>query len=336
MKNNDYKIGKQLALSGKYEDAMPFLKNAASAGCLDAINDLGVVFERLGDYQGAVDCYKMAALSNNLTAISNLGYMLQYGLGVEKDYNLAKQCFEAAISLGDTFAYFRLYEIYAYGQGVDVDANLAIELLIEGAEMEEKKGFPSTICLSTLGRIYATGNGVRKSIKKAVSYLKLAAEHGDEDAKYALASMELKGEIKTKNGVDPLSTIVELACDLLHDESLCLLADIYAADETNKNSKVHAGHILCLGADKQKPNCLLKIVELCLEGKAKDYGFTDSETTIHGILDYLTSIDGFECKYSVLMDKYNALKAKYTNVYDWEYLETLPDYKSAISRHFVC
>ncbi|MDA7576441.1 tetratricopeptide repeat protein [Candidatus Pelagibacter sp.] len=62
-----------------------------------AYNNLGVIFENLGDYQRAMGCYKKAIVNNPkyIDALNNLGALFQRS----KNYQKAKECYERMIEI---------------------------------------------------------------------------------------------------------------------------------------------------------------------------------------------------------------------------------------------
>ena len=67
-----------------------------------ACNNLGVICEKLGDYQRAMGCYKKAIRNNPkyIDALNNLGALFQNS----KNYQKAKECYEKVIEINPEYA----------------------------------------------------------------------------------------------------------------------------------------------------------------------------------------------------------------------------------------
>ena len=163
---------------------------ASSLGKTLATVELGYFYERgMGtakDIQAALRCYNEAAKEGNSKAKYRLGLLYEIGKDVPQDYVRAADFYRNAISKDEMIlknkpsilnaekphykAFGALGRLHYYGNGVKKDLNLAIELLEKSAELD------SLNAINLLAYIYENQKDGRYDIKKAIIYLKKAAE----------------------------------------------------------------------------------------------------------------------------------------------------------------
>lgn len=163
---------------------------ASSLGKTLAKVELGFFYEQgIGtakDIQAALRCYNEAAKEGNSKAKYKLGLLYERGKDVPKDYERAADFYRSAISKDEMIlknkpsilnaekpyykAFGALGRLHYHGNGVKKDLNLAIELLEKSAELDSL----NAICL--LAYIYENRKDGHYDIKKAIFYLKKAAE----------------------------------------------------------------------------------------------------------------------------------------------------------------
>ncbi|MBU5439771.1 SEL1-like repeat protein [Tissierella sp. MSJ-40] len=123
-----------------------------------------------------------------------LGWMLQNGIGTEKDIGVAKQYYEKSAKLGNTFACYSLAKlILAEENPVEGEVKKAIEYLKQASTSGNQ------FAQYSLGKLYLDGEYVDKDTLKAVELFKLSSEQGNEYASYQLGKLYLKGEDITKD-----------------------------------------------------------------------------------------------------------------------------------------
>ena len=225
----------KLAKQGKYKEAANILCEAAESGDVLAINDLGVIFEKMKDYDNAFKCYTEIMIRGYGIGYRNLGNLYMYGNGARQDSSIAIRLFEIAGEKGNADCYYKLFKIFTEGLGgVKSDENRAVEYLKKGAKLEHNSPDEEG-CTVTLQYLYETGSIVKKDIKKcfltnlngykfgksateynlALCYLfgkgtkpnvekgmelmKQSAEHHYFDAYYRLARLAFEGEIIPRN-----------------------------------------------------------------------------------------------------------------------------------------
>ena len=333
MKDINYEIGMAYARAGEPNAAAEFLEQSIKDGNLTANNDLGVLYEINHEYDKAAEYYQAAGCSGNAAAILNLGNLYENGLGVEKDYAKAKGYYLTAAKLGHTNAHVKLAKLYRYGLGVDVDINKVVFYLKKGLKIERRHRYLNTYCVCAIAWHYFTGEGVKKNIKKAIKYWRIASRDGNKNAAFNLALAYLHGD-GVKQDIDhALNGLIRLACRGNYKDAICTLAEIFDTDEHGMKNTLLAGHFLLRGADKREVSCLLRIAEISLDEKWQDYGWSKSFGDV-AVLDFLKEVNGKEKQYEDEIEFYKELKEKYINNIDWAYLETLPD--SVNSDEEVC
>jgi len=125
-----------------------------------------------------------------------LGWMLQNGIGVEKNFIRAKEYFKKSASMGNAFAKFAFAKLILKEEHPHTDElREAVEYLkslidLEDAELVKMKD----IAAYTLGKLYLEGSAVTKDIHLALSYLKISAEEGNQYAQFILGKIYLLGK----------------------------------------------------------------------------------------------------------------------------------------------
>ena len=89
-----FEIGEITRGDDNLDFAKFFYREAAEKGDADAQNNLGVIYERTGDYEKSLFWYKQAADNGSVTALVNLGKMYQYGRGSKVDANKASKLYQ--------------------------------------------------------------------------------------------------------------------------------------------------------------------------------------------------------------------------------------------------
>ncbi len=132
-------LGRVLIAQNRYDDAAPYLHDAAYAGERLAATNLGFMYDRgLGveaNVGESVRFTRMGAELGERHAMTTLGTFLESGTGVEVDYNEAFEWYSRAADLGDPRGMFYLGRLYARGSGdVVQDHVLAVTLFIRASE----------------------------------------------------------------------------------------------------------------------------------------------------------------------------------------------------------
>lgn len=178
-------LGRDLANERKYEDAVKFFSEAVKYGHKSAINDLGVVYERIRDIKNAIFYYYMGTLENIRISYSNLGNILKSIAKSDNEYKRAIAQFIKGINKYDCpSCYYMLGKMYEEGLGVERDLNKAFEIWHEGYL---KNPNTDTQCCFQIGYAYEYGRGVEINRKLSLEYYEKSANNGDEQAMYNAA-----------------------------------------------------------------------------------------------------------------------------------------------------
>lgn len=118
-----------------------------------------------------------------------LGWMLQNGIGTEKDMQRAKEYFQKSAKLGNTFACYSLAKIVLAEENPSAkDLKTAIGYLKTTSDSGNQ------FAQYALGKLYLMGEDVPKEIEKAIKYLTDSAEQGNQFAQYQLGKLYLMGK----------------------------------------------------------------------------------------------------------------------------------------------
>lgn len=218
-----YDVGMDYAYKGEYEKSIEVLSTLE--GNVDALNNIGVNYEKLGQYQKAYEYYLKANTPwslNNLLGLYNNG---KIPMNID---DFKKQC-EQLIKMGDYHGYIYLSDAYVGGhKGLPINHQLALKYAKEGfnaypntpyvvfhlawclseyAKNEEDKKESHRLYGSILndeddedGTVYLTarnnyalqcldGYGCEQDISKAIYWFKKAFEGGYIDAAKNLAKI---------------------------------------------------------------------------------------------------------------------------------------------------
>lgn len=312
-------IGVELANEEKYSEAMYLLEKAASKGDVGAVNDMGVICERNGDYAKAMEFYQRAALFGSEVAIHNVANLYETGKGLDADYALAMFLYRRAANLKCSHAFYKIATFYQYGKSVEKNEEKAFEWAMKGAKLELKKKAESA-CLITVGYYYENGIGVKKNYRRALKYYSLAAERGSAVGKFNAALIHLykkNNQRHTKIGLDLLlesskqnypDSFAELA--ILYQEGKKIAKDVEIAD-----------YWLTKGMQHNSWRALLVYSEMCLSGENID-GEKNPESAAHALAVFLTEAGEYQADYQ---DQYNDLKNIYADEINWDDLEKHPE-----------
>ena len=323
MKDIDYELGTEFARTGDYRKAIDHLLRSAERLNFDAINDLGVIYERKKKYKDAYTYYVMAATGGRKTALFNLGNAYENGYGTDVDKNAALIYYRLSAEKGYALAYKKIAKFYTYGLGVEKDLKKALEYIKKGIKIEKKGKFEDTDCLDILAYHYENGLGVKKNYKKALKLWRLSAKHGNYYSTLCIAYSYLNGEGVKKNVQLAVTILIRLLAKE-YKPAYYTLFTAYEKDEYGIKDLKQAGKILIDGADKGNENCLLRLAELCLEGKEKEYDLNPiKQCTEKALVHFWSIVKGKEEEYKDEIEQYNKIKEKFKDEIDWESVENL-------------
>lgn len=244
----EYKKANQLIHSKNpdYENARKLLEKDAAKGNVLAVYELGNIF-KFGrgceiDLKEAEKFYKRAyEMFEELVCdpqyhkyegyiYYRMGKQQNQGLGVQKNYDLAKDYFEEAGN--NSYAKYSLGNMYFYGQGMDIDYVKALEYYEEAVKIKPDNAY----ALYKLAEMYEKGSGTEKDEKKAKGnyekafqiFEKMEKKQGDDNTKYRLGMMLLKGK-GVDIDIEKATKYLEEAANVGNTHAQYQLAKIYIA-----------------------------------------------------------------------------------------------------------
>lgn len=172
---------------GDYYQALRFWQAAAEAGDPQAMNNLGVLYDKgLGvepDVGRALHWYAKSADAGHPSGMCNFGRMLEQGRGVPPDAAEAARWFDLAARRGQPEAQYNLGMLYEQGHGVQKDDAAAAAWYSRAAAANQPDA------LARLGHFYRVGRVVKADIPSATLLLYGAAMQGNTAAMNELESM---------------------------------------------------------------------------------------------------------------------------------------------------
>lgn len=160
----------------------------------DSQYDLGMKYERAGNYAEAAKYFRQAADQGDTDVQYSLGRMYAEGFDVPKDaaeaekwYRKAAEGYRKAAEQGDAAAQTNLGWMYQEGLGVAKNDAEAVKWYRKAAEQGD------AAAQNNLGWMYQRGLGVPTDYVEAVKWYKEAAEQGNVTAQYRLGYMYANG-----------------------------------------------------------------------------------------------------------------------------------------------
>ncbi|WP_298945714.1 tetratricopeptide repeat protein [uncultured Campylobacter sp.] len=181
LSNEDYDKFIALDDSGKYKEALAFIKPKADGGDARAVTLVGYLYEvRMSNIGEGVKWYKKAMGLNDSLAHSNMA-RIYYRM---TDYKLAAQTLEKASKLGDTGADAMLGNMYLNGIHFKKDYKKALVYIQKGVADDDPQA------LTDLAICYENSYGVARNMDKAIEFYKRGAAQGNKYAKRALERLQ--------------------------------------------------------------------------------------------------------------------------------------------------
>jgi uncharacterized protein len=161
--------------------SLPLVQKAATAGDIDAMNNLGVRYQNgqgvAQNYDKAREWLQKAAEAGNADAMNNLGELYYYGRGVARDYTQARAWYEKAAAADNANAMYSLGWMYEKGSGV------IIRDYTQASNWYQKAAAAgNTEAMYNLGVLYQNGQGIAQNYDQAREWLQKAADAGNPDA----------------------------------------------------------------------------------------------------------------------------------------------------------
>ena len=181
LSNEDYDKFIALDDSGKYKEALAFIKPKADGGDARAVTLVGYLYEvRMSNIGEGVKWYKKAMGLNDSLAHSNMA-RIYYRM---TDYKLAAQTLEKASKLGDTGADAMLGNMYLNGIHFKKGYKKALVYIQKAVADDDPQA------LTDLAICYENSYGVAWDMNKAIEFYKRGAAQGNEYAKRALERLQ--------------------------------------------------------------------------------------------------------------------------------------------------
>ena len=201
--------------SSKPAEAIYFVKQAASAGDVAAMVQLGSIYEtgKLGVTENpkqAFNYFKEASELGNPFGDYHLARCYDLGIGVSANEVQSTRLYRKAAFGGVVDANSIMAKRYFEGKGLEADPIAAIGWLTRGAQNG------SAEAMVVLGERYAKGDTLKQDINRAGQLFSQAAKMGNPTGTYKLGMMFLNG---TGTKSDPVRAYVLLSGAPTHPEA---------------------------------------------------------------------------------------------------------------------
>ena len=159
------------------KNACKRLVNSDSLASVEQCNEkicynIGVVYERIENYQQAFKHYKKACELNNKFSCHNLSNLYDQGLGVKQDFAKTFKLAKKACDLNLMVACYNVGVLYVKGKSVRQDFVNAKKYFEKACNANE------AMACNNLGVLYANGQGVKQNKSTAKKYYGKACDLG--------------------------------------------------------------------------------------------------------------------------------------------------------------
>jgi len=175
--------------------AIEWQLKSALQGYMPALEHLGGIFLKSGDFNTARTLFEPVAKQGNPVAQYNLGLMYGRGHGVKIDHSTAAKWYKLAADQGYAAAQTNLAKMYYLGQGVEQSYDQAFKLNRLAAKQGDLKSVVS------LGHLYKDGKGTKQNYQTAKKLYFIAAEEGLIEAQAVLGFLFYDGIIMEQDFV---------------------------------------------------------------------------------------------------------------------------------------
>jgi TPR repeat protein len=220
--------------------AKEYFKKAGSMDYAPSLHSLGALFFEEQQYEVAITYFEKAASLGLMDSISNLYLLYFFGKDIPKDRAKGVRYARQGMELGDE----RLAFDYAMILMEEGDVSLGLQHLQNLAEKNNVKA------LRQLGYYYLEGGVVEPSESKALEYLLVSSELGDDESSYQCALLYRNG-----SGVEP-------------SEEASFLYLKKAADQGNVHAKLslREWYLNGIGTEKSEENAFFWTKRAAEEG----------------------------------------------------------------------
>ena len=162
--------------AAKSPENYKFLKRCAEAGFPDAMEYLGLYYERNADgispdYEQALFWYQKAAEKGNIGSMVSIANMYKNGMGIPKNFAKSLEWLQRAADTGDNFALVELARAYAEGKITPQNYNRAFKLYEQAANNNDMHA------TDRVGIFYLFGLGVQQNYAQAKKYFEKTSNH---------------------------------------------------------------------------------------------------------------------------------------------------------------
>lgn len=224
---NVYDYGMKLAYEGKYKEAITVLLPLARDNYLQSRNNIGVCFQRIGDYINAAKFYR---ISEDDTARVNLGQLYtnkQIKFDRGDFFKIAQELMQAKNQEG----YHLMYEYYSLTRFVETDYKKGFDYILKGLL---DCGASDTLIFD-LGVCYEFGYGVEKDEVRAHMYYGMILEN-DKVGQYNYALQCYQGRGCEKD-VERAIFYFEKSAKQNYKDAIEHLIEIYQSEEYKNEEK---------------------------------------------------------------------------------------------------
>ncbi len=176
---------------GRYADAIIAFENAIKGNCLEAITDLGYLYETAPGYQDpekAFSLYVQAAGLGEKVAMNNVGLAYLAGRGTDPDTSKAISWLKKAVELYYSGAMVSLADVYFYPEYDIEDYDSALALYLQALDYKEDVA-------QQIGHIYEQ----EEEYEDAAIYYQQAADAGHAYSKWRLGCLYADGNGVTQD-----------------------------------------------------------------------------------------------------------------------------------------
>ncbi|EAY02717.1 hypothetical protein TVAG_440960 [Trichomonas vaginalis G3] len=220
--------GTQRSVSG----GMMMIKEASKMGYIPAIYSMGIGYREnkngvKTNIKRAYESFQKCAEAEYHPGEYQFAYMIENGIGCQKDVDKAIKYYKRAADGGEAKAMFNLGLIYDKNKKYH-NTEQAIKYYQEAADKGIKEAF------FNLGMIYKDGEDIEKDITKAKEYLATAADKGVVNAQFWSYKINKDSDMTTA------IKYLQMAADNEHGKAMCILGN-FLVDGVNVEKDVNQG-----------------------------------------------------------------------------------------------
>jgi hypothetical protein len=167
--------------------ALLVFSGVALANTAQIAFDKGLAAYKKGDYSTALLEFRSAAEQGHLDAMYNLGFMYEKGRGTPQNFPEAVTWYRKAAEQGEPWSQVNLGLMYEEGRGVSQNYPEAVKWYRKAAEQGDSDA------QSNLGFMYQNGWGTTQDYAEAVTWYRKAAEQGHSKGQLRFGLMNEKG-----------------------------------------------------------------------------------------------------------------------------------------------